>query len=70
MFFRIFPICCTLLLFSNIFGQEVDPLQQEIPTDFLEDLAAQADNEENEFDDNTFLEDLELLSIYKINLNN
>ncbi len=59
-----------LLISVNIYGQSLDTLQQEIPTDILEDLAEQAENEDGEFDNNTFLEDLELLSSVKINLNN
>ncbi|MCO5249162.1 MAG: helix-hairpin-helix domain-containing protein, partial [Chitinophagales bacterium] len=48
----------------------MDSLSQDIPTDILEDLAEQAESEDGEFDNNTFLEDLELLSAHKINLNN
>lgn len=60
-----------LLSFSeNSFGQTMDTLSQEIPTDILEDIAEQVESEDGEFDNNTFLEDLELLSILKINLNN
>lgn len=70
MFFRAFYLSYTLLFFSKSFGQGVDSLQQDIPTDFLEDLAEQAESEDGEFDYNTFLEDLELLSSFKINLNN
>lgn len=55
---------------SHVLGQSIDTLSQEIPTDVLEDIAEQVETEDGEFDNNTFLEDLELLSIYKINLNN
>lgn len=65
-------ICLSLLFSFPIlsFGQSSDTLTQEIPTDILEDIAEQAESEDGEFDNNTFLEDLELLSIQKINLNN
>lgn len=59
-----------LLISTEIYGQSLDSLQQDIPTDILEDLASQAENEDGEFDNNTFLEDLELMSTVKINLNN
>jgi hypothetical protein len=52
------------------FGQTLDTLSQDIPTDILEDIAEQVETEDGEFDNNTFLEDLELLNIQKINLNN
>ncbi|MCZ2393139.1 MAG: helix-hairpin-helix domain-containing protein [Chitinophagales bacterium] len=50
-------------------GQGIDSLSQEVPTDILENIAEQVENESGEFDNNTFLEDLEMLNQIKINLN-
>ncbi len=71
MSFRYLTILVIFFSFSSLklSGQNLDSLQQDIPTDILEDIAEQAESEDGEFDHNTFLEDLELLSIYKINLN-
>jgi len=51
-------------------AQTTDTITPEVPTDILESILEQVENESGEFDNNTFLEDLELLSIVKINLNN
>ncbi|MCO5230557.1 MAG: helix-hairpin-helix domain-containing protein [Chitinophagales bacterium] len=58
-----------LLLPFTSWGQGTDSLSQDIPTDILENIAEQVENESGEFDNNTFLEDLEMLSTIKINLN-
>lgn len=63
-------ILLSFLISVSAWGQTLDTLQQDIPTDILEDLAEQAENEDGEFDNNTFLEDLELLGTVKMNLNN
>lgn len=70
--FSKFSAAILLLLVTSVrmYGQSLDTLQQEIPTDILENLAEQNENEDGEFDNNTFLEDLELMSVVKINLNN
>lgn len=61
-----------LLLPFITWGQETDSLSlnQDFLHDFLEDIAEQAESEDGEFDNNTFLEDLEQLAVFKINLNN
>ena len=71
MFSRIFILVCIFCFHVlHTYGQSVDTIQQDdIPTDLLEDLSEQSGDESGEFDNNTFLEDLELLSVHKINLN-
>ena len=70
MFFKRLSLIIPFLLSLSVKAQILDTLSQDIPTDILEDLAEQAESEDGEFDNNTFLEDLEWLTIHKINLNN
>src|SRR5690606_18289026 len=55
--------------FNISLAQMSDSLTPTIPTDILEGILEQQENEEGEFDNNDFLEEMELLMSFKINLN-